>query len=705
MNRIKFGVSLVALLAITSLASCNNNDSSSSSSGGSSQSGAGDVVLTGVDSKHEFVLFNQNKNKDDKEDGGFYDHSQSYKVGDDNAFNVKPELTVLNAQTLVPVDSSNWDHDFVISATLDGQAAGEQYFSVLDARKCDVKFTSEAVGKTFTISVAPGGVSESEAASFKKSITVEVVDGYNVYNAKELSYFDTRGQGDTTDATTVNDVTRVCKWYEFKTANGLDPAYRPASLIFQTNIKVTKDDMPSNMFYTKAEVGSDTKAEGSLIDWTYIYLYTESGSLTVDGNYFSLDMSEIPLVKRESDRVTPVGGVVSHAAAFRFDSGEDVKFQNINMSGNAKNAADDNDKIYGGGFIFCKGAGSKRFLATNLIATKFFITFMGDDPHEGAEYTEFRLDKIKCFNNYNSFLYNWGSLITVSNSLFKSCGGPVVIQDHIQTDDYEAANGMVLFGHTSTTNFVDCVFDNFVVGQEAWFQQFDATAVSNDIKMMSDLLAVTGLPKSFVTNDKHEGKTFQALAAAEQKSFFNFIAFNKSGRSQGLTAVPSAGTVNISNSSKSISFDYRQPIHDDLAIAYAAYLTASSEELEAATQAFFGLALQKGVITQADLVDEKALEAKLEAYFTPICLEHVVLRNLNNNGGPAFDLGPNFDLLGYMKATDGFQSATNIALVSNGVAQPETYTPSADQLKAMPDYGALYYNGMMLVFGLYDYVA
>ena len=109
------------------------------------------VILSNVSAKHEFVLFEQNKNKSEANDDGFYDHTQSYKVGDDNAFNVKPALTVLDAKTYQPVSASQWLHDFTISAKLGEQTVGEEYFKVLDARECNVDFTDEAVGKTFTI--------------------------------------------------------------------------------------------------------------------------------------------------------------------------------------------------------------------------------------------------------------------------------------------------------------------------------------------------------------------------------------------------------------------------------------------------------------------------------------------------------------------------------------------------------------------------
>ena len=708
MNKRRLGISLVTLLAVTTLASCNTNNNDSSSSGSNSSGGAAsEYILSGVDAKHEFVLFNQNKARDVAQDDGFYDHTQSFKVGDDNAFNVRPELTVLDKVTLLPADSSNWDYDFTITATVDGQPAGENYFSVVDARKGDVKFTEAAIGKTFTISVLPGGIEESKKASYTKSVTVEVVDGYNVYNAKELGYFDTRGKDDPIDAPTLETNKKwESKWYQFKEANGMNVNYTPAALIFQTNIKVTTKDLPSNFFYTAAEAKAlnDDKSAGSLIDYTFLYMFTkENSSITIDGNYFSLNLSEIPLVMRESCETTAPGTVVSHAAAFKAIYGEDVKFQNINMSGNARNAVDDNDRKFSGGFIFVKGAGSKTLQAKNIIATQFYISFFGEESYNDNGYlTEFVLDQTKCYNNFNSFLYNWGSKMDVRNSLFKGCGGPVTIQDHTSTKEYEKDNGMTVLGLAPTTNFVDCTFENYVAGEEAWFQQFGATARVGQIKQMGDLYGATGLPKTYVVNDKHEGKFAAALAAADQTALFNFIALNKSGGNQGMTADPACGTVTITESGKVNVFNYAQPAYDSVYQAYVALQTAaasgaSAEEQGALQQALIAAAVAKGVKFAADYSD---VQARIEEYFTKICTEHMTLRGLNSNSAPVIDLGESFPLL----STDG-KNAYLQEMQYVATQNPTQFVPSADQLKATPNYCAVYFAGMALVMKLADYVA
>ena len=667
------------------------------------------VIVSNVDAKHEFVLFDTNKAKSSSANDGFYDRTQTYKVGDDNAFNVKPELTVLDAETYLPVSASKWNHDFDISVKLaDGTAAGDTYYSVVDARNADIKFKDAAIGQKFTVSVCPGGIPSDRVARFTKSIEVEVVDGYNVYDPKELGYFDTREANSTEDSFRMeNGQTWQCKWTEFKTANGMNPDLHPAALILQKDIKVTKDDLPSNYFYSAADAAAanDSRAVGSLHDWAYLYLHTTATDVTVDGNYFELNLSEIPLVTREDHDNTPVGGVISHAAAFKAIRGNDVKFQNINMSGNAKNATSDADNIYGGGFIFVKAAGAATFTAYNMIATKFYITIMSERQHfPDSPKTAFVISKMKCFNNYNSFLYNWGANMHVKDSLFTNCGGPIIIQDHSDSSDYEALNGMVIFGNPSSTIFEDCTLVNYVAGTEAWFQQFEgAVALVPQIKAISDLLLATGLPKCFVVNEAHEGKSYQQqLAPASQASFFNFIAINKSGSAQNMTSEPVCGSVQFIESGKATTFNYRQPDQDPVAQAYVAYNNAVEvDEKAALQQVLIATAMQNGVTFAADFSDA---EAKINEYLTRLCTPHVLLRNLNGAGAPVFDLGGNFDLVGYDGINNYLQDLNTIAAEYQG-GSPAMYQATNEQKLNMPNECALYFNGMMLVFGLTNFVA
>ena len=302
------------------------------------------------------------------------------------------------------------------------------------------------------------------------------------------------------------------------------------------------------ILFTKAEAtaASDAKAEGTLKDRINLYTRTSSQDVTLNGNYFGLDISKIPLIVREEGQTTAVGGVVSHAAVFKANNAN-MTLTNLNITGNTKRATSDEDTIYGGGLILTKGGTTAVSIKSdNIIARDTFITFMSEKPTDGYPTMLLDIEDTKCSNNYNSFIYNWAGKVYAHNSSFVNCGGPIIIQDHRDASEtYEANHGLQVLGQTPETTFENCVLNNFVGGSEAWFIQFGATALMPQIKSMSDLYAVsTG--KSFIVNEAREGKIYQELAAGGKASFFNFIALNKSASIEGMTNAPVASVVSDS---------------------------------------------------------------------------------------------------------------------------------------------------------------
>ena len=672
-----------------------SSSESSSSSEQSSSEPSENVILSAVTQKDEFTMFLSNREKSSSEDSGFINRTNNYQVGDDNAFNVKPELTVLDSTTLLPVDSSEWKHDFQISMTIDGTetVADNTYYSVVDARNADVKFEEKAIDHTFEISVVPTGIADSKVEQWTKKFTVEVVDGYNVYDAKELGYFDTRRDGTEPDVLGGDVQGLTCQWTEFKTENGMDPNYEPRNLLMHNNIELTVNDFPSNYVYTKAEAtaASDAKAEGSLKDRINLYTRTSGQDVTLNGNYFGLDISKIPLIVREEGQTTAVGAVVSHAAVFKADNAN-MEFKNLNITGNAKRATTDEDTIYGGGLILLKGGTyAKSIVSDNVIARDIFITFMSEKPAPGYNTMLLKVNDTKCSNNYNSFLYNWAGKVLAQNSSFVNCGGPIIIQDHSDPDEvYESNHGLLVSGTTPETTFENCVLSNYVGGSEAWFIQFNAAALMPQIKAMGDLYAAsTG--KTFITNDAHEGKLFTELAAGGKASFFNFIALNKSASIEGMTNAPVCGKVTIINSTENTTFDYRQPANDPVCKAYLAYQASASDENLAALVA---AAIAAGLDVAQDFSN---LATVVEEYVTAVCTRHEILRGLNANGAPVFDLAGDTPL--------GSTDATTPSMLDGAalaVGSKVNYTLTQEQAATLPSATAVYYNGMMLLMGLYD---
>ena len=699
-----FTLALSALTVAASLTGCKRSVTPSGDTNTGSSEEPETVVLSGVSQKDEFVEFLANKAIPSDQPAGFINRTKGYQVGDDNPFNVKPVLTVLDAETFLPVSESNWEHPFDISATMDGgmTKVDDTYMKVIDARNADIKFESAAIGHTFEIFVVPTHIDSSKVESYTKKFTVEVVDGYNVYNAKELGYFDTRHGDAEPDADKLNgDVAGlVLHWDDFKTANGLDATLEPAALLLHKDIKVTAADVPAGLFYTQAQADElgDSKSGGSLKDRTNIYTHSADKPITINGNYFGLDFSEIPLVTRGEGKTTAVGSVVTHAAVFKIDSNAST-FTNLNITGNSPKAVSNEDNAKSGGLILIKsGSAATSIASDNFVARGVNITFMSELPSGDNPMATFTIADTKCFDNYNFVIYAWGATVTATNSYFGACGGPILMQDHKvwEGQNFDDYYGLVVNGYVSYTRFVDCTFENYVAGSEAWFIQFNAAPLMGTIKAMSDLYALANVGKVFVTDENHNAALYKTLNEQNKSSLFNFIALNKNADMEGMTNTPVCGNVTIEYTEGNNSvFNYRQPNPSEpLCAAYVAWQTAAAEEQAAKQQEMVMLAIQMGVCEMTD--DEATMASKIADYIQTKVFDHVAIRTVNENGGPVIDLGGDLPL-----ATMASMSATNLSSVASvATGSPDVYTLTAEQKAAVSDFTALYYNGMMMVFGL-----
>ena len=168
---------------------------------------------------------------------------------------------------------------------------------------------------------------------------------------------------------------------------------------------------------------------------------------------------------------------------------------------------------------------------TNVLARKFYITCMSTgDPHSQNVPPTYNVSKCKFYYNYNCFLYNWGGVMNVSDSELQNCGGPIIISDHVLGTEVsdpvsspDPTTGEYTFvGKRSKTTFTNCNLKSLVVGTEAWFESFGATALMPDIKAMSDLLALNfGL--SYVT-DKDGNPV---IASTAEVSCLSFLGLGK----------------------------------------------------------------------------------------------------------------------------------------------------------------------------------
>ena len=670
------------------------------------------LVFSGpVNRKQSFVDFDSNKKEKTNKNEEYADRTQTFTVGDDNAINLMPTFSVYDDE-YNPLSQSFWIFDYEIKVSvIDGETkseADETMYEIVDAKNCDIKFRDAAIGKNFEVAVTPGGLDEADKMDPDNTAvySLRVEDGYNVTTPVELGYFDTRvgasddpgyfpGDGD------LAGMKRV--WDAFKTSKGMDVNYHPANLFIMNNLTVTPNDIPSEYIYNSG------KGNGSFKDRIYLYdHFADDGvgatDVTLNGNYFKLDFTNIPLVTRSEGRDTMPDEIVSHAGIFKASVGN-VTLKNMNVVGNAKKATEDGDAKYGGGLILLNAdRRCETVNIDNLITKQCYISFFSEHPNEGLPAISFNINGCKATDNYNCFIYNWGGSVKVKDSLFSKCGGPILIQDHTGIEDGEPHELIdidnricEMYGFVPDTVFEDCALTNYVTGQEAWFIQFGATALAPQIKAMSDMYAMHGY--SYIYSGEGDKKTPAVAQMTQGNTFFNFIAVNKDSSAEGITALPACGSVKfINNGVVSETYNYAQPDGSILDIYAEASRIASIGTPEEVKEF-----IDKYNIPHAE--DYSDAVQQITDFVNPLVdglvetvTNHTILRALNANGAPVYQSGTGFAT--YDGAHQYLQPLLNGATWQTAGPVFDEITNEDPFFAEAKEHTAVYYNGMMLVFGL-----
>ena len=497
------------------------------------------TLVSSVSQNSNLLAFENNKAEKVNKRTEFIDRTGKYLVGTDNPFSVKPSVSFISydpkTKEVTPTVVTEWNYKIdVYHLNSEGvyTNAGENLVEAIDTKLCTVDFTPAAAledNGEYKIVVTPEGLTDKQLESvteYQTVIEIDVVPGFNVYNALELAYMENRKN--TVDAATeAKDA-----WVAFKEEKGLDKNYNPANLILQKNISITVNDIPSCFIYHEEDLSkADSDYErtlGSLKDNYFIYAheFDADEDFNLYGNYFTLSTEELPVVTRESGNITPEGEVISHATLVYFAGKDtnDATIQSINLIGNAPRVE---NNVKAGGIIFNKTSDAK-FLAYNNIAICWFITYMPE-----LTSSEYNIDSCKCYNNFNSFIYNWGGdKLKVVDSEMVGAGGPVIIQDHVHSSDPDG-------GKPGATVFDNCKIESHVVGTEGWFTVVKAAALVPSIKALDALFTPFG--RSFLTSNSDQSLTY-----------LNLIAVVKSGSAQTITAEKIKGNVTINEH----TFDY-----------------------------------------------------------------------------------------------------------------------------------------------------
>lgn len=433
-----------------------------------------------------------------------------YKVGDDNAFKFLPIITAVddegNTVTITEYTSK------VTIKENEEELTGENLSNVvsIDNTSSTFDFTPLAIGRTFDITVEPLEIPDT-ATYGPITFSVEIVDGWNVYNEADLSRVESNQH-------------TLSIWADKKAENNIDDRYIK-SVVLHNNLEIKKSDLPSDMFYPNNAPNHEGLVIAGTLKDSYSF-YTrdipEGETFSIYGNYFSIK------TKNTGDDAIPMteylqrDGKFSHSAMFSFggdnngnpgDRQGNVYIENLSLKGNGsrESGASPNNHRALIGII----SSAENFTMENCLTRAFttHLITLGDYNYPGAENITNNINNTKMIDSFQASMLAWASRNNyINDSIMKESGGPLIVTTHNDAEDgtHEYAN---IIAKNSK-------LESLVGGAEAWFVKNGATEIITQL----DALNV-------VFNNTSSALKSQSIGVEKISSFkkdgkFNFIAIN-----------------------------------------------------------------------------------------------------------------------------------------------------------------------------------
>ncbi|MGN0798584.1 MAG: MBG domain-containing protein, partial [Christensenellales bacterium] len=415
------------------------------------------------------------------------------------------------------------------------------YISEINNFKNYVVFNEEAIGKTFKFEIAKAGITGI-------TMEVQVVNGYNAYNADDLCVINNK-------VDTSNNEVRG--WADKKAGTKYD-GLTVNSIVLQKDITIADSNIPSEFFYTAEEasgisattnltiVGSMKDGDGNGAGGNGRAIYernvVEGETFSIYGNYFTIDYSGLTRCVVESGNKSAINTddvngknetlITTHATVFKFNgldttagqTGENagtVNFLDVRIKGNGERS---NRSIYSGGIM----AGKLNHInanVTNSIYKNTFIGFLIDDACANGSQTRTTFLNTKGYDCYNTLIYSYGvSNFTIKGGEYLRAGGPVMIVDHVGGSKVDGTGGI-----PSNVTVIGAKMESFVTGNEPWFVSYGATALFPQIVARNN-------------NYLENGSTF-LIKENGISNLMNLKVVYKSSSAEGLTAQPVRGEV------------------------------------------------------------------------------------------------------------------------------------------------------------------
>ena len=361
--------------------------------------------------------------------------------------------------------------DVVVSATCEGKALGAGEYTVKDGA---ITFADALVGKMVSVTVKPKYAVEDDHVV---TYNVLVNNGVNVYtNAEMRAVF-----GDTS----VSEINLL------------------------RNIKVELADDQVNTFTDPENPAYTITTPKNWLNDDGVGVYERmTGNLKLNGNYFMVDGSSIPLVdNRDGDRGfcgTTTTQTLQNVqfSIFRFGKRETTNYdtvtmENLNIKGNANSSSmeestytvesDGSQKtvLLQSGACIGIQVGSGNLNLNNVTSRygAFAVNLYAGIPMEaqGGGYTYMStLNAVDCnfAHSWSNNIYVWGfGSVTLDSTYVGASNGAAVHFDASSSD-----TGVDCELKMST----DTIIENWVVGTEAWFVAYNGVTAVNKIKAQLD---------------------------------------------------------------------------------------------------------------------------------------------------------------------------------------------------------------------------
>lgn len=469
----------------------------------------------------------------------FKNSDRAYVVGDDNPFYFYLNVIILDENDeVVEVDGKTVPTVATIYEVKNGVAedtplSGDSLAAVVafDSATNSYDFTEAAIGRSFKLVIRPRDeASYLDEAAVTKSYTVTVVDGYNIYDAKELNIltnYDSDINGSVEGELNQSEVVD-----KFLKEHGIVRPENLKGIVLHGNLELDQDDLPSEYYY---EYTKDGVTKVGMYDDLKVFDHrftTDNPTMTVYGNYYSIYSYNLPPVIEKgyanntddfsssvlfSFKIHPEKEYHKYPNGTLDTSRYQANIQDLAMRDNDPNSNDQSasERHMRGLTALRVGVCHATFDNVNVDA---YMTSLSTED----DMTTVNLKQVKFYNAWQTHLFLWsnnqyqdyvsnektdapfanvyGQKVIITDSLVAKCGGPVIIAQSVNRDWTVNRNS----GHDVVVDDKSVLY-SYVTGQEAWFVAVGQTQLAAQIMAMDTLISNTnysGIAASYISN-KH----------------------------------------------------------------------------------------------------------------------------------------------------------------------------------------------------------